>query len=107
MRNLRAEDINVDELPEIYQTLAAIVGVEDMLKIAEVFGGGESVYFPAFAAIRRTVRNREIIAEFNGYNCKALAKKYGLTEMGIRAILKEEIERRSNEPIPGQIKFED
>lgn len=102
---MRAEDVNVDELPEIYQTLAAIVGVQGMLKIAEVFGGGESVYFPKIDAIHRTVRNREIIAEFNGYNFKTLARKHNLTEMAIRAIVREEIERRRSEPIPGQMKF--
>lgn len=100
-------DINIDELPEVYQTLAMLVGIEDMLKIAEVFGGGESIYFPKIESIHRSVRNRAIIAEFNGYNFKALARKYGLTEMAIRAIVREEIEKKRNEPLPGQIKFDE
>ncbi len=81
-------DIKIEELPEIYQALAEIVGIENMLKIAEVFANGEMIYFPKIDAILRPVRDRKIVEEFNGYNYEELAKKYRLSQMHIRAILK-------------------
>ena len=49
--------------------------------------GGQSLYFP----IRRSseLRNKQIHADFNGTNVKALSKKYKLCEQSIYNILKE------------------
>ncbi len=98
-------DINLEELPEVYQMLAELVGVESMLIIAEAFGGGESIYFPKMEAIHRTARNKQIIEEFDGYNFKTLAQKYGLTEMAIRAIVRDYIQLERQKPAEGQITF--
>lgn len=102
-----AKDIDINELPEVYQMLAELVGIENMLLIAEHFGGGESIYFPKIEAIHRSARNKQIIEEFNGYNFKMLAHKYGLTEMAIRAIVREHIQSERQKPLPGQVTFFD
>ena len=77
------------ELPEVYEQLAELVGYDNMMIIAKAFGGGESIYFPKIESIERPGRNQKIISEFNGFNYKDLAKKYELTEMRIRSIMKE------------------
>ena len=100
---LKPEDIILEELPEVYQHLAGLIGVENMLKVAEAFGGGESIYFPKLEAIHRPARDKKIIAEFNGYNFKKLAKKYGLSEIRIRSIVKDVIDLERNKPGPGQL----
>ena len=86
---LKKEDFKLEELPEVYQELSELVGIENMLKIAEAFGGGESIYFPKLETLHRPKRNNKIIEDFNGYNYKFLAKKYKLSEAHIRLILRQ------------------
>lgn len=100
---MKPEDIIIEDLPEVYQHLAELVGVENMLKIANAFGGGESIYFPKLEAIHRPARDKKIIEEFNGYNFKQLAQKYQLSEMRVRSIVKDYVEFERNKPAPGQI----
>ena len=100
---MKPEDIILDELPEVYQHLANLIGTENMLKVAKAFGGGESIYFPKLEAIHRPARDKKIIEEFNGYNFKLLAKKYGLSEIRIRSIVKDVIDFERNKPAPGQL----
>ena len=100
---MNPEDVIIGDLPEVYQQLAGLVGIENMLKIAKVFGGGESIYFPKLEAIHRPARDKKIIEDFNGYNFRQLAKKYKLSEMRIRAIVREYVEEERNKPAPGQI----
>ncbi len=100
---MKPEDVIVGDLPEVYQQLAELVGVENMLRIARVFGGGESIYFPKLEAIHRPARDKKIIEDFNGYNFRQLAKKYQLSEMRIRAIVREYVDEERNRPAPGQI----
>ena len=85
---MRENEIKLSELPEVYQTIAELIGFENMVILAEQFDG-EYVYFPKVESFRRFKRNRQIVEEFNGVNYKALARKYGLTETHVRSIIKE------------------
>lgn len=96
------KEIDVKDLPEPYDILAQRIGVENMLKVAEIFDG-EYVYFHKVEAILRPIRNKKIREEFNGYNYNELAKKYGLTEIMIRTICQDIIKKHRNRPIDGQI----
>lgn len=96
--------INIDELPEVYRTIAEICDFDTAIKIAKHFSG-EQIYFPTYDKIQNTVRNKKIIDEFNGYNYKYLAKKYNLTESAIRKICTEEIQNKQNEEDADQYKL--
>lgn len=71
--------LTVDTLPEQYQHLAQTIGVQNLLKLADQFGG-EKYYIPKREALLRGARNRMIRKQYTGYNAKELAKCYNLTE---------------------------
>lgn len=98
------QKIEFDELPEVYKTIAEICGFDAVIQLSKIFGG-EQVYFPKYEAIEKPIRNRKILNEFNGYNFKALARKYNLTESAIRKICSGEIQDKRNEEDADQYKF--
>ncbi len=85
--------ITIDDLPESYQEIARIIGVESAVKLSEALGG-LAYYFPQLEGILRKKRDECIKREFTGDNHRELAKKYDLTERWIREI----VEIRYNQP---------
>jgi len=81
-----AAEISAECLPESYQTLAEIIGVENTLKLARLLGG-LVYYYPKLDTLLQKKRDDLIRREFNGTNHKELAIKYGLTERWIREIV--------------------
>jgi Mor family transcriptional regulator len=81
-----AADISVDDLPESYQAVAEIVGIDATLKLAHHLGGA-GFYFRKIDAMLRYKRDEKIRAAFTGANQKELAREYDLTERQIRNIL--------------------
>jgi Mor family transcriptional regulator len=78
-------DLAIDDLPESYQEVARIVGVENAVKLSDHLGG-LNYYFPQAEKMLRAKRNELIRREFNGVNYKELAQKYRLSEIQIREI---------------------
>jgi len=99
-------EIQYEDLPEPYDALAEKFGIDVALELAKMFSG-ERVYFLKYEAIERPLRNKKIKSEFNGYNFRFLAKKYNMTEMGIRQIVADEISIKQSEPNKHQISFFD
>ncbi|MBQ7794788.1 MAG: hypothetical protein IJ366_09780 [Clostridia bacterium] len=95
-----------EELPEPYEQIAETIGVDNTIRLAKIFSG-ERVYFPKWEAVERPLRNKKILEEFNGYNYRMLARKYGLTVTMIRQIVKPETENKRNEPLFGQMSLLD
>ena len=93
------EAITIDMLPEQYQPLAEVIGVQQLLNLAEK-QGGSNLYVPKLEALVRTTRDRQIKEEYTGYNAEALAKKYSMTVRWVQEICKDC-------PPPGQITLED
>lgn len=81
-----AASMTIDELPDSYQPVAEIVGVEGALRLAKHLGG-LSFYYPRLDSLLRDKRDAQIRAEFNGTNHRDLARKYQLTESWIREIV--------------------
>ena len=69
------ETITIDMLPEQYQPLADVIGVQQLLALAEK-QGGSNMYIPKLEALVRTTRDRQIKEKFNGYNAEELARCY-------------------------------
>lgn len=74
-----------DLTPE-QRELADLLGMDMFLKLVQQCGG-TNLYIPKADTIGRTARNAMIQAEFTGYNIKALACKYKLSEVQIRSII--------------------
>lgn len=79
------EGLTVEQLPEQYQRLAEILGIEKLFRLVEEIGGRET-YFPKKDKLLQLIRDEQILKEFNGYNHLELAKKYDLTVRWVREL---------------------
>ncbi len=79
-------DLKISDLPPQFENIAMKLGIDKAKWLFEEFGG-TSVYFPTEKMIYKEARDREIIAEFNGFNHKELAARFNMSESYIRAII--------------------
>lgn len=79
--------ITIDDIPDDYKELAKEIGIENTIKVS-ILLGGYNTYIPKEEYFIRKTRDKMIIREFDGYNRKALAAKYSLSEKRIRDIVK-------------------
>lgn len=98
MREL-VQETAVEDIADGYRAVVEIVGVEKFAELAE-YAQGDNLYFPKLDSIVIPARNRRIRKEWDGYNSRELADKYGLTTGHVRRILKDE-------PIYGQMSLFD
>lgn len=83
------KDTTIDDIPESCQPIVEIIGMERFFELSE-YAQGDALYIPKPDSIVAPARNRKIKKEWNGYNIRELADKYGLTPNRIRSILKDE-----------------
>jgi Mor family transcriptional regulator len=79
-------DLSPADLPEPLCKIANLIGVRNAVILSQNYGG-ITFYLPKTDAALRMFRDKRIKAEFNGYNYKELAIKYGITEMWVRNIV--------------------
>ena len=103
---LKPEELKPEELPEPYNALAVEIGIENVYKIAKMYGGGYT-YFPKLDTLMIPKRNSSIRKEFNGYNAKELARKYNLSVRWVEKICEDIINKKRNEPVKGQMSLFD
>lgn len=102
IQTIKKLGLSINEL-EPYASIAKICGEDCAWEAARVFGG-ERVYFPMLKKIEENAKKRQIRQEYNGYNIKYLAKKYDISDMGIRMIVgSERIKEERNKPDENQI----
>ena len=82
-----AGEIRIESLPEEYQMVAEIIGLENALRLAEKFPSMR-IYIPKFDKLVRDRRDMRIRKEFTGFNHRELARKYNMSESWIREIVK-------------------
>lgn len=90
--NCDLKDIKVENefLNGIYNDLANLIGIEATKIIFDEYRG-QQVTFPVEFYSKQFIHN-QIVKEYNGFNVKQLATKYGFSERTIRRILKEHID---------------
>ena len=66
---MKSEEVPVVMLPEIYQDIAHMVGLEAALALGREFGG-MSLYLPKIESALRNWRDRNIRREFTGANIR-------------------------------------
>jgi len=70
-----------------YSDLANLLGIEAVLKIHSTYRG-QQITFPVELFNKEFIAS-QIVNEYNGYNVKQLATKFGYSEKWIRKILKD------------------
>lgn len=76
-----------------YSEIANLLGIEAALKLHSQYRGTQ-IFFPVELFSREFIV-KQIVEEYNGYNVKELATKYGYTEKWIRKILKDHIDNNN------------
>lgn len=82
--------IKSEYLNNAYSELASLIGIDAVIKIHATYRG-QQMFFPMDLFSKEFIR-QQIIEEYNGYNIKQIAVKYGYTEKWVKKILKEHID---------------
>lgn len=81
------DSVQKEDLPEGVKDLAEIFGIDTVMELID-YCGGSCLYFPSKGSIIKSARNRVIKQEFDGGNYKELARRYGISDIQIRKIIK-------------------
>ncbi len=85
---MNEKDLHPDHLNGIYREIATLLSCEAALALHHAFRG-QQISFPVEVLSREYIAE-QIRKEYNGFNIKELASKFGYTEKWIRHILKTE-----------------
>lgn len=96
-------DVTLDDLNEEQLQVVEVIGLEAYKRLIHYYAG-TSIYIPKFSEIERRKRNEKIRIEYekNG-DIKALALKYGLSEIQIRTIIGDLFKNKKIDPYEGQV----
>lgn len=81
------EYLQVDQLPEHYQDVVAVIGIEATVKLAEAFPG-VPLYFKQVSRLLYPAKRAYILAKSTGANQRRLALDTGLPLASVYEILK-------------------
>jgi len=84
--------LHPDKIMHPYSEIMELCGFEGVCAFAENFGG-LTIYVPNVRKIFAGCLVEKIAQEYNGYNARRLAAKYGYSERGLKKML----ERQKNE----------
>ena len=84
-------EIKCENLNSIYNELADLLGIDAVLKIHSAYRG-QQITFPV-ELFSKEFFVWQIVNEYNGYNVKQLATKFGYSEKWIRKILKDHMKK--------------
>lgn len=79
------QNVAMEDIPDQYQHLAEMMGVQALLALSGEYGGGK-LYVPQLDTLVRAARDKMIKDEYNGRNAPELAQKYGLSVRWIELI---------------------
>lgn len=80
------KEIKPGDIPAHMAQLVEAIGIEPAVRLMQQYGGA-NVYIPKADALLRQIRDKRIREEYNGYNVRQLAVKYGLSENWINRII--------------------
>lgn len=87
---------DLNQLEGNTRELIDVVGFHNALKLIEYFGG-TAIYIPKWERAFKILRNRRIVAEFDGFNTRELARRYRVSESTVRNIVLGEAEESQQE----------
>lgn len=98
------DDIQIDDLDGEQRDLAETIGIDAYRELVKQYGGTH-IYVPEHEGYKARQRNEQIRADFDGYNFRELARKYGLAESSIRRIVEDIKDNVRRRPLDGQERF--
>ncbi len=100
------QTLTVDDLQEQHREYAKIIGIENIIRLSEAFGGS-SFYIPKKQELVKNKIFRAISQEYNGSNILELCRKYDVAESTVYKVVKDQIAKGTRKNIPGQMSFAD
>ena len=95
------EGLTLDDLQEQHREYARIIGLDNLLKLADTFGG-TSIYIPQKRELLKNKIYADIYKEFDGSNLPELTQKYGVSKSTVYKIVRDKVGHCSWS-IPGQM----
>lgn len=89
--DLESSKIKCEYLNGAYNEFANLLGIDAVLKIHAAYRG-QQITFPVELFSKEFIK-MQIVNEYDGYNIKQLATKFGYSEKWIRKILKNHIDK--------------
>lgn len=74
--------ITLESLSGHHREIAELIGLENYIKLSRRFGG-DSPYILKYEELLKPARDAKIQEDFDGFNTKELARKYGLSVRSI------------------------
>ncbi len=91
-----SKELKIEDLPEDYQLVAAAIGIENMVLLAEKFPSVH-LYFKRPDKLFLPAKIRYIREHFNGCNHRKLALDTGLSERFVYSVLSRKDDARQQE----------
>ena len=85
-------ELTLDDLQEQHREYAEVIGVDNLLKLSDTFGG-TSIYIPQRKELEKNKVYSRIYKEFNGSNLQELTQKYGVSKSTVYKIVGDKIGR--------------
>ncbi|WP_373600269.1 Mor transcription activator family protein [Paraclostridium bifermentans] len=79
--------VETKDIPEGCRDLVEVFGMDIFIDLVE-YCGGSCLYLPTLSSVVKKARNRVIKDSFDGGNYKELSKKFGISDVQIRKIVK-------------------
>jgi len=105
MEKVNRHELTLDDLQEQHREYARIIGLDNLLKLSDAFGG-TNIYIPQRKELEKNKIYNQIYREFDGSNLQELTQKYGVSKSTVYKIVSDKIGRAAWN-IPGQMSFMD
>lgn len=105
MEKLNRHELTLDDLQEQHREYAKIIGLDNLLKLSDAFGGS-NIYIPQRKELEKYKIYHMIYKEFDGSNLQELTQKYGVSKSTIYKIVGDKV-GHSSWNIPGQLSILD
>lgn len=81
---------------EVISDLRQIIGIENTINLIKILGSSQ-IYIPKMSTVLRQEREQCIYKEYNnGVKCKEIAKKYSVSEMSVRNLVKKQLKNNKD-----------
>ncbi|MCR8743720.1 Mor transcription activator family protein [Romboutsia lituseburensis] len=80
------EELTYEQLPDSLKDIADAIGLQSLKNLIKL-AGGSTIYIPSEKKLTKPVRDKMIRSSFNG-DYKRLSRKFNMTEVQIRNIIK-------------------
>lgn len=112
MEKVNRHELTLDDLQEQHREYARIIGLDNLLKLSDAFGGTR-IYIPKRKELEKNKIYDMIYEEFDGGNIAELTRKYDVCEATVYKIIADKLEearkkrKRERWNISGQMSITD